>query len=228
MRCLILSWAVLGFTGVLQAQVPGDEHWDVRFGPSGTENTIIAVMRHGTDVYVGGFFGMAGGVNATNIARWDGQDWHPVGPGIGRTEGSLLISYVYSLATDGTHIYAGGQFTNSGSLAITSSVVRWDGTVWREVGNLRGLPAYLGFVDGVLYAAGALGLPGDTNTYGVARWDGASWNPMGSTVDGCVGFPCTPGVFNLRFDGSEMQVFGAFTNIGGVAANAAAKWSVGA
>ena len=209
----------------LHAQVPGDEHWDARFGPSGTENTVIAVLRHGTNVYVGGFFGMAGGVNATNIARWDGEDWHAVGPGIGRTEGSLLIAYVYSLATDGTDIYAGGQFTNSGSLSITSSVVRWDGSAWREVGNLRGLPAYLGFVDGMLYAAGALGVPGDTNTYGIARWNGSSWDTLGSTISGCVGRFCVPAVFNLRFESGAIYAVGAFTNIGGVAANSAAKWA---
>ena len=218
----------IGFFAIavsLQAQVPGDEHWDVRFGPSGAENTLISVLRDGTNVYVGGFFGMAGGVNATNIARWDGHDWHAVGPGIGRTEGSLLIAYVYSLATDGTHIYAGGQFTNAGSLSITSSVVRWDGTTWREVGNLQGLPAYLGFANGALYAAGALGVPGDTNTYGVARWDGSSWNTLGSTISGCVGRFCVPAVFNLRFEGGTLYAVGAFTNIGGVSANAAAKWA---
>ena len=219
----LLFIGFLAIASSLHAQIPGDEHWDVRFGPSGTENTIIAVLRHGTNVYVGGTFGMAGGVNATNIARWDGHDWHAMGPGIGRTEGSLLIAYVYSLATDGTSVYAGGQFTNSGSLSITSSVVRWDGTVWREVGNLRGLPAYLGFEGGFLYAAGALGVPGDTNTYGVARWDGSSWNTLGSTISGCVGRFCVPAVFNLRFEGGIMYAVGAFTNIGGIAANSVAK-----
>src|SRR5687767_11491679 len=222
MRCLILSWAVLGFTGVLQAQVPGDEHWDVRFGPSGTENTILTVMRHGTNVYVAGFFSMAGGVNATNVARWDGQDWHAMGPGIGRAEGSLLLSYVYSLATDGTHIYAGGQFTNSGAFATTSSVVRWDGTNWQSVGNLRGLPGYLGFTNGFLYAGGLLVVPGDTNTCAVARWDGSSWNTLGSVVRGSLA-----GGFNFRFEGSEVHAFGTFTNIGGIAANSAAKWAPG-
>src|SRR5437867_850195 len=140
----------------LHAQIPGNEHWDVRFGPSGTENTIITAMRHGNDVYVGGFFSMAGAANATNIARWDGVDWHQVGPGLGRAEGSLLLAYVYSLATDGTDIYAGGSFTNAGSMAITSSVVRWDGTTWRHVGTLRGLPTHLELVNGTLYAAGAI------------------------------------------------------------------------
>ena len=200
-----LSMGFFAIAASLHAQVPGDEHWDVRFGPSGTENTMLTVMRSGTNVYVAGFFSMAGGVNATNVARWDGQDWHPMGPGIGRAEGSLLLSYVYSLATDGTHIYAGGQFTNSGSLVTTSSVVRWDGTNWQSVGNLRGVPGYLGFTNGFLYAGGSLGIPDDTNIYAVARWDGSSWNTLGSVINGFF-----DGAFNYRFVGSEVHAFGTF------------------
>jgi len=225
MRWRHLFIGSLAIAARLFAQVPGDEHWDVRFGPSGAENNVLAVLRHETNVYVAGIFSMAGSVNATNVARWDGQDWHAVGPGIGRSEGSLLIAYVFSLGTDGTHIYAGGQFTNSGSLALTSSVVRWDGTAWRDIGNLQGVPVQLTFVDGMLYAAGGLGIPGDTNTYGVARWDGTSWDTLGSRVSGCVGQFCTPGVFNLRVEGSQIVAVGSFTNIGGVAANSVARWT---
>src|SRR5918999_842194 len=135
-----MNWRAL-FIGVfaisfpLRAQVPGDEHWDVRFGPSGAEGTILSLARHGSNVYVGGSFVMAGNANATNVARWDGADWHQIGAGLGTADGLLLVSYVYSLATDGANLYAGGSFTNSGSLAITSSVAQWNGTVWQAVGN---------------------------------------------------------------------------------------------
>src|SRR5258705_4066494 len=106
MNCRYLFIGFLSLSVALHAQVPGNEHWDARFGPSGTENTILAVMRHGSEVFVGGAFSMAGSANATNIARWDGIDeWHQVGPGLGRTEGSLLLAYGYSLATDGINIY---------------------------------------------------------------------------------------------------------------------------
>jgi hypothetical protein len=92
MNCRYLFTALIAISVSLQAQIPGNEHWDIRFGPSGTESMIITVMKHGKDVYIGGSFGMAGSANATNIARWDGIDeWHQVGPGLGRTEGSLLM-----------------------------------------------------------------------------------------------------------------------------------------
>jgi hypothetical protein len=81
------------------------------------------------------------------------------------------------------------------------------------------------FIDGTLYAAGALAVPGDTNTYAVARWTGSSWDPMGSVVSGCVGGFCTPGVLNLLSDGFDLYAVGAFTSLGGVAANAAARWN---
>src|SRR5687768_13043546 len=137
----------LAISTSLHAQVPGDEHWDVRFGPSGVDGTVLTVLSHGSNVYAGGLFTMAGNANATNVARWDGREWHAVGSGLGIAEGTLLLSYIFALGTDGTHIYAGGQFTNSGSQVFTSSVARWDGTNWEQVGNLRGVPTYLNFVD---------------------------------------------------------------------------------
>ncbi|MCI0738614.1 MAG: hypothetical protein L0Y72_06180, partial [Gemmataceae bacterium] len=60
--------------------------------------------------------------------------------------------------------------------------------------------------------------------YSVARWDGSSWDTLGSRISGCVGGLCVPGVFNLLVQGTELYAVGAFTSIGGVAANAAAKW----
>ncbi|HMJ67207.1 MAG TPA: hypothetical protein VK615_17815, partial [Candidatus Binatia bacterium] len=210
----------------LHGQVPGDEHWDVRFGASGAENTVLAVMRHGSYIYIAGLFSFAGDVNATNIAQWDGADGHTVGEGLGTSgPAGTPLTYVYSLATDGLYLYAGGYFTNSGSTPLTSSVVRWDGTQWSPIGNLRGVPIHMQFIDGTLYAAGSLAVPGDTNTYAVARWNGVSWDTMGSVVSGCIGGFCTPGVINLLSDGFDLYAVGSFTTLGGVAANAAAKWN---
>ena len=235
MNWCVLFISVFAFAFSLHTQVPSDEHWDVRFGPSGADGTILTVARHGSNVYVGGFFSMAGSANATNVARWDGTDWHPLGPGLGIADGSLVVAYVYSLATDGANLYAGGSFTNSGSLAITSSVVRWvlpdgqDGRTgrWESVGNLRGLPAHLSIHNGMLYAAGSLAIPGDTNTYGVARWDGSSWDTLGSKVSGCADLACYAGVANLVVVGSDIYVGGEFGSIGGVSANAVASFRTG-
>ena len=40
---------------------------------------VYAIATHNSDVYVGGYFALAGGSSANNIARWAGNAWHPLG-----------------------------------------------------------------------------------------------------------------------------------------------------
>jgi hypothetical protein len=69
----------------------------------------------GSDVYVGGQFGMVGGVAGThNLARWDGSTWHRVGPG--------LNGQVRALASAPTQLlYAGGDFSALADNSIAAS-----------------------------------------------------------------------------------------------------------
>ncbi|HHY87039.1 MAG TPA: hypothetical protein GYA07_16120 [Verrucomicrobia bacterium] len=49
---------------------------------SGISVSVNAIVVQGTNVYVGGNFRRAGGILVNGIARWDGQNWHPLGTGI--------------------------------------------------------------------------------------------------------------------------------------------------
>ncbi len=49
---------------------------------------------------------MAGGVEATNIAKWDGSSWSALGSG--------MDGFVSALAASGSDLYAGGYFTTAG------------------------------------------------------------------------------------------------------------------
>ena len=44
---------------------------------------INTILVDGNDVYVGGYFDHAGHTAASNLARWDGAEWHEVGGGTG-------------------------------------------------------------------------------------------------------------------------------------------------
>ena len=73
--------------------------------PAGDKAAYVEKFR-GTDVYVGGSFGNAGGVTVNNIAKWDGSRWSQLGTG---ANGSVT-----SLAFVGTTLYAAGSFTSIG------------------------------------------------------------------------------------------------------------------
>lgn len=87
----------------------------------------------GDALIVAGVFTEAGGVPASNIARWNGNGWQPLGSG--------LNNAVYSVATfdpdtsAGPHpsqLYAAGAFTYAGAVAA-SKVAAWNGQSWSAV-----------------------------------------------------------------------------------------------
>lgn len=88
------------------------------------------------DLIAGGKFDIIDGVNAKNIARWDGTTWHAMNNGLDHTTPSISEVVTIDTNIDGT-VYAGGNFDHSGSNTMYS-ISTWDGTDWNSVGN--GLP----------------------------------------------------------------------------------------
>lgn len=91
----------------------------------------LAVYDDGTGdgpvLYAGGLFGSAGGVSASNIARWDGNDWTPLGVGVGG--GASPAVRALAVFDDGSGVgpalIAGGAFRASPT--GDSSLARWRG-----------------------------------------------------------------------------------------------------
>lgn len=118
----------------------------------------LATMPNG-DVIAGGVFSSIGGVAASNIARWDGRTWAPLGSGVNGWVNTLLVAPNGDLVVGGAITIAGG--------APAAGVARWDGAAWAAFGA------------GVTSAkALAMRSNGDLLAVvggGVMRWDGASW-----------------------------------------------------
>ncbi len=80
------------------------------------------------ELYVAGDFDSIGGIAADNIAKWDGQNWSPVGGGV---SAEVLTLEVY-----GSRLYAGGHFTDAYNLPLAldttfeSKIAAWDGVNW--------------------------------------------------------------------------------------------------
>src|SRR5207244_13644299 len=69
---------------------------------------VTAMAVSDRDLYVGGYFNIAGGLPANHIARWDGRAWSPLGSGLDGAASSLAIS--------GEQLFVAGNFSSAGAL----------------------------------------------------------------------------------------------------------------
>jgi hypothetical protein len=135
---------------------------------TGLDNNVVAMTVLGTNLYVAGLFANAGGIAASHIAKWDGNNWSAVGGGV---VGNGTIS---SLTTLGNNLYAGGSFTNIGGVSATH-IAKWDGTNWSALGSgvAVGSASVLSLAafGPDLYAGGSFRSAGGKSSYSLGRWN---------------------------------------------------------
>jgi hypothetical protein len=100
------SWSALG-TGVVRDTAQ----------PKATINAIAISKGR---VYAGGLFNRAGDVDASNIAKWDGTVWSPLGSGVN--------GVVKALAASGDDLYLGGAFRIVGKRIQSWYFAHWNET----------------------------------------------------------------------------------------------------
>jgi hypothetical protein len=87
---------------------------------------VNALTISGTDLYAGGGFTTAGGISASNVAKWNGSGWSALGSGVN--------SNVLALAISGSDLYAGGVFTTAGG-SSANYIAKWNGSTWSALGS---------------------------------------------------------------------------------------------
>lgn len=130
---------------------------------TGGVNAILTLPNG--DLIVGGTVTNAGGVAVTNIARWNGTNWFPLGSGLNGLVTALA-------AMPNGDVLAAGNFTMSGATTV-GRLARWNGTAWTAYGTnvpsgVTGL-AVLG--NGSVLISGSFNTPAN----GLARWTGSAW-----------------------------------------------------
>jgi hypothetical protein len=202
--------------------------WLSTFGPEeGTQGPINAwaVFDDGSGpaLYGGGSFGQAGGVVVSDIAKWDGWNWSPLGSG---TAGAVNALAVFDDG-NGPALYAGGGFTSAGGVAA-NNIAKWNGSSWSALGTgLSGgsspsVSALTVFDDGngpALFAGGSFTTAGGAAVNYVAKWNGSSWSPLAMGLD--------HGVLALTTfdDGSGTALYAGGYLAGGIVKWNGAHWS---
>ncbi len=175
----------------------------------------------GPALVVGGIFSDAGGLPASNIAKWDGSRWSPLGSGISERGINPGVPFVAAMAVfdegNGPEVFVGGSFAHAGDVHA-SDIAKWNGTRWARAGVIGQVQDLAVYDDGTgprLYAA---------STYYVQRWNGAEWEePIRLSYPGGQPSMSSLAVFD---DGSGPALFmgGHFSTVNDVAARNIARW----
>lgn len=215
------------FTSVDGVEARGLAQWNgIAWSATGiTNGSVLALETDGANLYAGGLFTNPGGVLLTNIGRWNGSSWQAMGTGLGGTN-RVTSDVVRALLLTNGVLYAGGNFSNAGTQAL-SHIAMWNGATWSPVGGgISGTTAFgvvfgLAWNGGNLYAVGAFSQAGGVPASNVARWDGGTWSALGSGVSGTSGFIAG---FSVASFNNLICVAGNFTSAGGNSATNFAVW----
>jgi trimeric autotransporter adhesin len=151
-------------------------------GPMTNRDVRAFAVHPNGDLIVGGQFGLAGGVPAGCIARWDGSTWHAMG--------DLFIAFFLPscdavVALPNGDVIAGGIFVSAGGVAC-NHVARWNGATWDAMSGGVTSPG-LGYVrtlsqraNGDVIAGGFFSAVGGVPAQNIARWNGSSWSSLGA------------------------------------------------
>lgn len=197
--------------GYIAARDPVTGQWDDLAGGMGDQffPDVLALTVYEGALIAAGNFDSAGGVPASNIARWDGSSWQALGGGL---DGPVRALFIYN-----GDLIAGGEFANADG-ALAEGVARWDGSEWHAIGGgVNGAVHALGFYAGNLLVGGTIDDAGGVAVSGIASWNGATWSSLGG---GLSGYAYAFSLFN-----GDLVVGGFFNAAGAVNANNIVRWN---
>jgi hypothetical protein len=131
---------------------------------------INSLCVYNGNLYAAGGFDSIGGIAATNISKWNGVTWGPLGSGLAPAGWPMA----FAMATYQDNLYVGGSFCElGGQTQDFSSIARWNDTAWESVGDSDCGPGEMGVATLLadsdnLYAGGSFTQIGGANAYRIA------------------------------------------------------------
>lgn len=182
---------------------------------SGLINTIAF---HNGELYVGGSIPSS---MFNNIARWNGTSW--VGVATGIDGGTSISERVMALASIGSTLYVGGNYTTAGGQGARN-IAKYSAGTWTPFsGTGLDSPAVAMAASGTdVYVGGTFASAGSVTANKIAKWNSLTntWSTLGTGVTGD-----STGINAIAVAGDRVYAGGTFTNIGGVSANNIAVWN---
>ena len=170
---------------------------------------VSVLVRDGPIIYAAGSFLVAGAIEASNVARWNGTGWEPLGSG--------LNGPVFSLVMMQNQLVAGGDFSLAGEVPV-SNIASWNGSAWTPLqAGVNGTVRALTQLEDRLYAGGDFTAAGGVAAAHIACWDGNGWTPLGNGINGSV---CA-----LAGGSGGLFAGGKFTQAGMVSSTNVACWN---
>ncbi len=214
-QCLIWLYSIDNISQPL-GSVSGSVTLNIVTSPTTELNKTKFTLKVNNDLYAGGKFRIAGGNEASRLARWNGSTWSALSSGV--TGGSQLVNALVIYQHD---LMVGGDFTTAGGIEDINNIARWNSAKFFALGSglaggdldaraLKLLGNRL-IVGGDFNSAGGL-----ADTESIAAWDGTSWSALGTGMDGAV--------YTLNLFNNRLIAGGRFTNAGGVSANRVAEF----
>ncbi|MCH8331772.1 MAG: T9SS type A sorting domain-containing protein [Bacteroidetes bacterium] len=201
----------------------GNSWWTVKNGITDTNSssngTIWDLEVFDDQLFVAGEFTQANGIKATNIVKWNGVKWKPVGNGMDN------IAYgVWTLKAWGDKLYAGGWFPEIDGDTVNHIAV-WDRVKWRGVGKgFNSDVVKITVFNEQLHAGGYFTRSGEDTLYRIARWNGINWLPLAEGIHPNSDLIGTYVRDMIEYKG-ELIVGGPFDEAGTVSAQNIGAWN---
>ncbi len=187
--------------------------WDWEAVGTGVNDRIFAFAEYSGDLYVGGYFDTAGGIQAVNFALWNDSSWEKPLSAEPNDEVAALVVYDGELA-------AGGSFSALGGFPVTHHFF-WDGTTETSyAGGPNGRIYALCVYDSLLIVGGDFSevSGGAVTANNIASYNGNTlqWQAMDNGTDGPV--------YALTVYDGKLYAGGHFVHAGGAITNNITVW----